>query len=493
MTVTLGLENATSGTYSLDGSAPVAYTGSVTIRIGSDYNVGETINLTVTATDGSSTTSTDYKYTKKDSASSGIYIFFNSAKKSSWKAPYYVYIYDEDTSSEYTYSNASWPGQQMQYDEATGYYYIEVSATSCLAKDADGNITDSNFDLAHSSNTHVIISSTNNLQYPGATSKTKLSLGGTSKAYCVGTAANSWETTTLVPSNGANVEATDVTKGDPAPVTTAPTTTTTEPTTTAPATEVVKRLYGDVNGDGEITIEDVTNIQKHIAALTVLTGANLTAGDVDGDGEISIADATLIQKYIAAYADHGRTGETFNANSDKPETQPQTTKATTQTQTTTAAQSTSAVQPTTIQQSTDPTSSSTFYVPNYVSWLTAMGGKLWVYNDATAEFIVMDYDEDLNAFYVDLPEDWSSLSIYRTPFETEEEDFDINSSWNDDTQTGVILNKWTNLGDKGSYNSYKITGDGTGYYDTYDPNASVDTERTIYFDNSKTKWSTVYI
>jgi hypothetical protein len=147
----------------------------------------------------------------------------------------------------------------------------------------------------------------------------------------------------------------------------------------------------------------------------------------------------------------------------------------------------------TTPDNTDPVSTTTFYVPNYVSWLTDMGGKLWVYNDATAEFMVMEYDEDLGTFYVELPDDWSSLSIYRTPFETEEEAFDINSAWNETTQTGVILNKWTNLGSKGSYNSYKITGDGTGYFDTYDPDAVVETSRTIYFDNSKTNWSTVYI
>ena len=60
MTVELGLENATSGTYCLDDSTPVTYTGKTTIRIGSDYKYGETINLTLTATDGTKTTTTTY-------------------------------------------------------------------------------------------------------------------------------------------------------------------------------------------------------------------------------------------------------------------------------------------------------------------------------------------------------------------------------------------------------------------------------------------------
>ena len=37
MTLTLSLENATSGTYCLDDSTPVKFTGTTSIRIGSDY------------------------------------------------------------------------------------------------------------------------------------------------------------------------------------------------------------------------------------------------------------------------------------------------------------------------------------------------------------------------------------------------------------------------------------------------------------------------
>ena len=52
ITLNLGLDNAASGTYCIDNSKPVAYTGDIAIRLGSDYAYGETINLTLTATDG---------------------------------------------------------------------------------------------------------------------------------------------------------------------------------------------------------------------------------------------------------------------------------------------------------------------------------------------------------------------------------------------------------------------------------------------------------
>ena len=113
ITLNLGLDNAASGTYCIDNSKPVTYTGDIAIRVGSDYAYGETVNLTLTATDGKNTTTTTYKYTKQKSASSGVYVFFASEKRetsSKWKAPYYVYIYDEESSKEETYKASNWPG-----------------------------------------------------------------------------------------------------------------------------------------------------------------------------------------------------------------------------------------------------------------------------------------------------------------------------------------------------------------------------------------------
>lgn len=251
-------------------------------------------------------------------------------------------------------------------------------------------------------------------------------------------------------------------------------TSTEEPSTAEPTTapiEYMEYVMGDADGNGRVSILDATCIQKHIVELIKLTGKDLAAADINGDGLISILDVTLMQNWIVGNENDRdyKIGELVQTEviPTQPETQPTT-------------------EPT-------PPSDITFYVPNYVSWLTDMGGKMWLYNDATAEFTVMDYDEEENCFFIDIPENWSELSLYRTPYETTEEEFDINSSWDEDTQTGVILNKWVNLGSRGENNCYKIIGDGEGLYTTYDPYVQPDDERTIYFDNSKTKWSTVYI
>lgn len=62
---------------------------------------------------------------------------------------------------------------------------------------------------------------------------------------------------------------------------------------------------GDVNGDGSISIDDATNIQKYLANMLDFTSEQEELADVDKNGSISIDDVTLIQKYIAGLAEIG--------------------------------------------------------------------------------------------------------------------------------------------------------------------------------------------
>ena len=56
-------------------------------------------------------------------------------------------------------------------------------------------------------------------------------------------------------------------------------------------------ILGDADGDGKVSIKDVTAVQRHIAEYENV--ANEKAADVNGDGVISIDDATIIQRYLA--------------------------------------------------------------------------------------------------------------------------------------------------------------------------------------------------
>ncbi len=56
-------------------------------------------------------------------------------------------------------------------------------------------------------------------------------------------------------------------------------------------------MYGDVNFDGRINVNDATLIQKYAADLVNFNAEQMVAADVDGDGCISVNDANLINKF----------------------------------------------------------------------------------------------------------------------------------------------------------------------------------------------------
>lgn len=124
---------------------------------------------------------------------------------------------------------------------------------------------------------------------------------------------------------------------DPYPTTEEPTTEpvteepTTEPATEEPTTEPATEpepvlLYGDVDQDGIISIQDATEIQRMgLGILDVeedATEEELEAifiayalADVNGDGRVSILDVTYVQKYlVGGYNNTGKVGTPVETN-----------------------------------------------------------------------------------------------------------------------------------------------------------------------------------
>lgn len=475
MTLTLSLENATSGTYCLDDSTPVKFTGTTSIRIGSDYKPGETINLTVTATDGVKTSSMVYKYTKSTAQESGVYVFFNHATKKSWSAPYQVYIYDETTNKGTVYKNANWPGEAMTLDPATGYYYYEVPKSSSISADEDDeNQAASDFDLSTSANTRVIISEKGGEQYPGRTD-TPISLNGSSKAFSL-TKAGTWEDTTLTPTK-VEIEATDVTKGSVAEPTTKPVPST-QPTTAQPATEPSgNAVYGDVNGDGDITVVDATLVQKHVVQLETLSADKQILADVNGDNTISVVDATLIQKYIVQLKDWGRTGDVYQAE------QPTTPEPTTAEPTTVKP----TAQPTTAEPTTKPADTYTLYFKTKLGWMTSDGVSLFAYDLDTGASYQFEQDTDAypNVYTVEVPATVSNVSVYRSLSEVDEKPVG-----GDD---GNVYNCWDATVSK-TNNCITLSNDEAVSTAPYVPEQKpAFTLSRVYFDNSKAHYTDVYI
>ena len=475
MTLTLGLENATSGTYCLDDSTPVKFTGTTSIRIGSDYKPGETITLTVTATDGVKTSSMVYKYTKSTAQESGVYVFFNPATKKSWSAPYQVYIYDETTNKGTVYKNANWPGEAMTLDPATGYYYYEVPKSSSISADEDDeNQAPSDFDLSTSANTRVIISEKGGEQYPGRTD-TPISLNGSSKAFSL-TKAGTWEDTTLTPTK-VEIEATDVTKGSAAEPTTKPVPST-QPTTAQPATEPSgNAVYGDVNGDGDITVVDATLVQKHIVQFETLSADKQILADVNEDNTISVVDATLIQKYIVQLKDWGRTGDVYQAE------QPTTPEPTTAEPTTVKP----TAQPTTAEPTTKPADTYTLYFKTKLGWMTSDGVSLFAYDLDTGASYQFEQDTDAypNVYTVEVPATVTKVSVYRSLSEVDEKPVG-----GDD---GNVYNCWNATVSK-TNNCISLSNDEAVSTVPYVPEQKpAFTLSRVYFDNSKAHYTDVYI
>lgn len=475
MTLTLGLENATSGTYCLDDSTPVKFTGTTSIRIGSDYKPGETITLTVTATDGVKTSSMVYKYTKSTAQESGVYVFFNPATQKGWSAPYQVYIYDETTNKGTVYKNANWPGEAMTLDPATGYYYYEVPKSSSISADEDDeNQAASDFDLSTSANTRVIISEKGGEQYPGRTD-TPISLNGSSKAFSL-TKAGTWEDTTLTPTK-VEIEATDVTKGSAAEPTTKPVPPT-QPTTAQPATEPSgNAVYGDLNGDGDITVVDATLVQKHVVQLETLSADKQILADVNGDNTISVVDATLIQKYIVQLKDWGCTGDVYQAE------QPTTPEPTTAEPTTVKP----TAQPTTAEPTTKPADTYTLYFKTKLGWMTSDGVSLFAYDLNTGASYQFEQDTDAypNVYTVEVPATVSNVSVYRSLSEVDEKPVG-----GDD---GNVYNCWGATVSK-TNNCITLSNDEAVSTAPYVPEQKpAFTLSRVYFDNSKAHYTDVYI
>lgn len=59
------------------------------------------------------------------------------------------------------------------------------------------------------------------------------------------------------------------------------------------------RLLGDVTGEGEINITDVSNIANAVAKVATLGGEVLEAADANDDGSLNISDVSAVANHVA--------------------------------------------------------------------------------------------------------------------------------------------------------------------------------------------------
>ena len=60
-------------------------------------------------------------------------------------------------------------------------------------------------------------------------------------------------------------------------------------------------IIGDVDGDGTVTVNDVTALQMYLAECFEPTPEQLAAADVNRDGKVNIRDVTQLQRFLAEF------------------------------------------------------------------------------------------------------------------------------------------------------------------------------------------------
>ena len=133
--VTIGLNYAEYGTYSIDGSDPVKYTTETTITLGEGVDYDTDIVLTLTAYRGRKSVSVSYTFSKTAWVDNIAYLQVPDG----WGTEHlYTYIYSS-SSGEYS----SWPGEEMEYDEETGLYKLVLPKgledAGVIFSDGEGN------------------------------------------------------------------------------------------------------------------------------------------------------------------------------------------------------------------------------------------------------------------------------------------------------------------------------------------------------------------
>jgi len=61
-------------------------------------------------------------------------------------------------------------------------------------------------------------------------------------------------------------------------------------------------IYGDVNGDGAISLIDLLYIQRHLLNTSKLSGVFFTSADISKDNKITLVDLLMVQRHLLGTA-----------------------------------------------------------------------------------------------------------------------------------------------------------------------------------------------
>lgn len=224
-------------------------------------------------------------------------------------------------------------------------------------------------------------------------------------------------------------------------------------------TDTADMIYGDINGDSEIRINDATLISKHLANIISISYERLVLSDVDEDGKTSIKDVTYIQKYLAEFENgYGLTGQIYK-NIETTQPNPEAYK---------------------------------LYFKTKLNWLTADNSvSLFAYDlNSGKSYRFEQIHKTAYPYYIymaEVPSAVTDVSIYRFTNAVENPPTEFSGNFGNvyncwDTEVSSLKNCITMSED------YVLSAD--EYVDDIPLDFSLS---RVYFDNSKAKWSDVYI
>lgn len=255
--VKLTLNGAQSGTYSVNGAAPVSFTGTKEITIGSGAAFDSRVPVTVTATNAAGTTTETYQFFKKD-PNAKIVAYFNAEGNEDWDKDSGIWCYAKDENGK---ELAEYPGLKMEPVQGTSFYKVEIpGVTKATVKFNEGPVTTG---LDGRTIPPTV------LDYGPATVPANREAGGFE---IIGTMA--W-------TDGAwrDLTQNELPKPDPS--------------------VCPKYALGDADGNGKLEIADCITMQKAIAKVLTLTEDGKKAADIDANGTVNIQDVIWLQKYHA--------------------------------------------------------------------------------------------------------------------------------------------------------------------------------------------------
>ena len=316
--ITVSLKNATSGTIKVSNLDAVTVNGGdTTFKLNSSIPAGKSVDITITATNGSKTVSKSYNIKKKNANETKRVYFDNSKMK--WPVVCVYCKTGEDPGTQI----ADYDYYKMQLvSGSTTLYYCDVPANTNYVKFNEGFIKNVVYPATDEyGRSHLMHQFSDCGGYCGRTMpETVVNYGTANEKYNRERGGYKLEGSMILTDLRfvdygdyplAVLSAADTTLKGTDPVTPTEQQPTTAPQPTEAPTEaptqapteppvISDKLYlGDADRDGKVTIIDATMIQRKLAGLSNLPTDGVTCGDVDKSGSLSILDVTAIQRYLA--------------------------------------------------------------------------------------------------------------------------------------------------------------------------------------------------